>query len=129
MITFDSSFREQVLLKPQIRTIGYNMDVIPVFEVLVMDANEIAAEKMRALMTRVSARDLYDLVFLARFGAKFDRKLIEKKLGYYGLGYDRAKIIRSARKEKGIWLSELQSLVKNVPDFGDYIGELEKQLP
>ncbi len=43
---------------------------IPSFEVSVLDQNEIAAEKLRCILTREKARDVYDLWFLLKRGLK-----------------------------------------------------------
>ena len=45
-----------------------------------MDPKEIMSEKIRALMTRTKARDLYDIYFLVRKNVKLDTQLVAKKL-------------------------------------------------
>ena len=121
-ITLDFSFREKVLSPPLIKTIGHHMDIIPVFDVYVMSQNEILAEKIRALLARKSARDLYDIVFLLRNGAVVDEKMIRQKLALCGMEFDRKTFISRCGLLEGIWESELKSLVKNVPSFKEYVG-------
>ena len=53
---------------------------IPSFEAYVMEEQEIAAEKVRAILSRDKARDVYDLWFLLKKGIMLDEALIEKKL-------------------------------------------------
>ena len=120
-ITLDFSKREDILLPPAIVTIGYHMDIIPTFDVCAMSESEILAEKIRAIMTRESARDLYDIVFLVRKNISADQKTIAKKLEFYHLGFEVKTFLRRVRTLKVIWKSELSSLVKNVPDFDEYV--------
>ena len=102
------------------------MDVIPAFEVFVMAEDEIFAEKIRALMTRESARDLYDIVFLLRRGADAEKSLLEGKLRFYGMEYDAKRLLSRAAGLRRIWESELRSLVRHVPPFDEYLAEIRK---
>jgi len=124
-IVLDFSKREKVMLPPSIITIGYNMDVIPTFDVYAMSEPEIFAEKIRAIMSRESARDLYDLVFLLKKRVPADQSLIAKKLEYYDLRFDAKTLVRRIRALRTIWKSELSSLVKSVPDFDGSVREVE----
>ncbi len=125
-ITLDFSLREKVLAQPSIIAIGRHMDVIPAFDVYVMAQEEILAEKVRAIMARESARDLYDIVFLLRNGAKPDKKLINAKLALLDLEFGQKAFLSSCRSLKSVWASELGSLVKNVPSFEEYVEEAGK---
>ncbi len=123
-ITLDFSLREKTIIEPKIMTIGYYMDIIPSFEVYAMDEKEIFAEKIRAIYTRESARDLYDLAFLIRKGIRFDKEIADKKLKMYGLEFEKKSFLSRCRSLKNIWDSELQSLVRNIPDFKDIIEQI-----
>lgn len=120
-ITLDFSFRESVLLEPNIVTIGHHLDVIPSFDVYVMAETEIFAEKVRALFARDSARDLYDLAFLVKKGVTPDYKIINKKLEWSRIVFDKKIFLSRCNSLKSIWQSELRSLVKNVPSFEDCV--------
>lgn len=124
-VTLDFSSRENVLLDPNVVTIGYHMDIIPTFEVYVMREEEIFAEKIRAIRTRTSARDLYDLVFLLRRGTKPNVDIINEKLQFYDLKFEAGKMVSACRRIEPIWKSELMSLVKNVPEFESYLKEVK----
>ncbi len=124
-ITLDLSRREAIVLPPSIITIGYHMDVIPTFDVYAMSEPEIFAEKIRAVMSRESARDLYDLVFLLKKKISVDQSLIAKKLEYYDLRFDAKMLVRRIHGLRTIWKSELSSLVKSVPDFDGSVREVE----
>ena len=68
-----------------------------------MDLDEMAAEKVRAILTREKALDAYDLAFLInRKKARFSKELAEKKLEWYGLKFDAAEVRKKlAAREKG----------------------------
>lgn len=113
----DFSFRENVILKPEIRTIGRFLKEIPMFDVFVMQESEILAEKIRAIMTRIKARDIYDLWFLLEKGVKFDEKLARKKLNYYRQEWNHKDFVKKLNMKTEIWETELRPLIKNMPDF------------
>ncbi|MBI5636243.1 nucleotidyl transferase AbiEii/AbiGii toxin family protein [Candidatus Micrarchaeota archaeon] len=125
-LTLDFSLREKVLMEPDSVTIGLHMDVIPVFDVYVMKKEEIMAEKIRALFSRESARDLYDLVFLIRGGAIADKKIVGEKLEFIQTSFDEKKLMNRCRQLEGIWASELKSLVRTAPDFNQYLSEVKR---
>jgi hypothetical protein len=115
----DLSFREGVILKPEIKTIGRFLEEIPTFDVFVMQEKEILAEKIRAVLTRTKARDVYDLWFLLEKGAEFDKDLVEKKLRYYNMEWNVKKFISRLNMAKTLWETELKSLVSSVPGFNE----------
>ena len=59
------------------------------FSVNVMSEKEILAEKIRTLLTRNQARDLFDVYFLLNNGVKLDMNLINKKLEYYKRNFNK----------------------------------------
>ncbi|MGV8151706.1 MAG: nucleotidyl transferase AbiEii/AbiGii toxin family protein [Candidatus Nanoarchaeia archaeon] len=116
-IEIDISFRENLNLNPETKTLGRFLEEIPSFSILVMQEKEILAEKIRAIITRDYARDVYDLFFLLESQISFDKALIEKKLNYYNEKWNLNKFIKSLSKKQLIWKSELEPLIKEVPDF------------
>ena len=83
-----------------------------------MALEEMAAEKVRAIMTRDRAKDLYDLLFLVKKGIKTDMDLVNRKLSYYDLSFDHDDFIGSIESKRDIWSSELKPIVfGDVPDF------------
>lgn len=127
-ITIDLSFREKVILEPLIKPIGRHMDIIPLFDVYVMDKKEIFAEKVRAIMMRKSARDLYDIGFLLDGGSDADYKQIDEKLKFAGIEFNKKVFISRCINLKTIWQNELKSLVRNVPEHKEYIKKIKKWL-
>ncbi len=123
-LIIDVSFRENVILPPIMKTIGRFMEEIPEFDVFVMQEKEILAEKVRAILTRGKARDIYDLWFLLRKGVDFDSELVRKKLEYYGMRWDEKEFERSIEIKSNIWESELRPLLRNIPGFESVKKEL-----
>jgi len=123
-ITVEMSFRETPCEKPGIVAIGHHMDITPVFDVFVMRDSEIMAEKVRTVMTRESARDIYDLCFLIDRGVAPTRECLEKKLALVGLEFDYEAFASKCRATRKIWKPELSSLVRNVPDFDACLGKV-----
>ncbi len=118
-ITIQISLRERVLLKPvATRIVPPYADLKP-YLALAMDSNEILAEKVRAIMTRHKARDLYDLWFLLKKGATADFSLIGKKLDYCKKNYSFGEFEEAVLAKQKNWLPELRILMKSVPDFGE----------
>ena len=113
----DLSFRENVIVRPSVKTIGRFMEETPQFDVFVMDEREILAEKVRAVMTRSKARDVYDLRFLLEKGVEFDEGLVRRKLEYYGEAWSPKEFAESLRLKEEVWETELGPLVGRVPDF------------
>ncbi|MFH1425444.1 MAG: nucleotidyl transferase AbiEii/AbiGii toxin family protein [archaeon] len=116
-IILDISVREKVLLEVDVRKIGLQIEEIPVFDVIVMCEREIFAEKVRAIITRNKARDLYDLFYLIKKGVKIDIGLVNRKLDYYSMKFNLTNFRKSVNSKEVIWDKELKYLVDSYPDF------------
>jgi len=127
-VIIDFSFRETVILKPEIKTIGRFLEEVPSFDVFVMQEREILAEKIRAMLTRTKARDAYDLWFLARKGVKIDKEIVNEKLKYYNMVFDEKELIDCIKKSESVWKEELGPLVGFVPDFKSSFNEIKESL-
>ena len=99
---------------------------LPSFELSVLDAKEIAAEKIRCIMTREKPRDIYDLWFLSKRGVTLDVSLIDKKLKLYRLKFDRTRFLGNIQGKRNMWVRDLDGLViGTLPAFDDVVAELE----
>lgn len=121
-IVLDFSNREKTLKKtiPQIITPPYP-DLLP-YSCNVMDKSEMSAEKIRAILSRSSARDLFDLYFLLHQKITIDKKILEQKLSYYELKFNYADFEEKIRKLKKIWKTEIASLTVNFLEY-DFVSE------
>ncbi|MCD4768375.1 MAG: nucleotidyl transferase AbiEii/AbiGii toxin family protein [Methanosarcinales archaeon] len=76
-------------------------DDVRTFIISSMALEHIFAEKVRALLVRGMARDLYDVWFLMGTGVEPDLELINRKLGLYGMVYSHEYMIRNISMMKG----------------------------
>ncbi|HIH22274.1 TPA: nucleotidyl transferase AbiEii/AbiGii toxin family protein [Candidatus Micrarchaeota archaeon] len=117
IVNVEISDRKDVVLNPEIKQhVPVYEDIKPFF-VPIMSAGEILAEKVRAIMNRNKARDVYDLAFLLRKGAKFDIELINKKTEYYKENFVLDVFEEELRKKERNWKTDLHGLIKYIPDF------------
>jgi len=116
-LELDFSLREKVILEPKIVTLGRLLRELPSFEVVVMAKEEILAEKVRAIITRTKARDVYDLWFLLQENITIDVDMINEKLRFYNLKYSFTEFKKHLNLKKEIWETELNPLVAEVPGF------------
>ena len=120
-ISVEISERNDIILPPDIK------DIIPIyndlrpFTAVIMKKEEILAEKVRALMVRGRARDLYDIAFLLKKGILLENELVNKKLSYYKKRFDKKEFGKKALSIKKIWESELHGLVPKIPKFDETI--------
>jgi len=91
-----------------------------------MALDEVAAEKIRAIMTRDKARDIYDLLFLVKNkGVVFDAKLAGEKLAWYGSVFSADSFVKKVEQRKRDWKKELAPLVfGELPEFDEVHGML-----
>lgn len=115
------SKREQVINKTLPLKFDNPAYQLPVKIINGMSLNEVAAEKVRAVMTRDKARDLHDLFYLIKNkGVIFNKELIDKKLNYYNMTFSPSEFIKSIKKKEKVFNKELNSLVlDSMPSFNN----------
>ena len=91
---------------------------------LLLSTQEILSEKVRAIMTREKARDVYDLYYLVAKNTEIDIKLIKEKLKFYNETWSLNKFIEKLENKEKIWKTELPQLILNVPDFKEVKKEI-----
>ena len=116
-IGVDINLKSSVDLEPVLAKYSPLYSDMPPFSLLIMREEEILAEKIRAIMSRAKARDVYDLWFLLKKGIVFDAELAKKKLKYYGQEWSFEEFRKRVNLKESAWLSELKPLIDNVPDF------------
>lgn len=116
-IRIETSIREQILKKPVKKELTpIYADILPyVLDVMALD--EILAEKIRTIYTRQKARDLYDLYKLAEINTPFDVSLINKKLDYYKLSFDKETFLKKCQGLQAQWTDELRTLIGTVVPY------------
>lgn len=116
-IGVDINLKSSVDLEPVLAKYSPLYTDMPSFSLLIMREDEILAEKIRAIMSRTKARDVYDLWFLLKKGVKFDVDLAKKKLKYYSQEWSFEEFRKHINLKESVWLSELKPLIDIVPDF------------
>jgi predicted nucleotidyltransferase component of viral defense system len=127
-VAFNVSLRETPQeVEPTFYTSPYRE--VPSFELYVMSASEMMAEKVRAVMTRDKPRDVYDLWFLARKGTALDVNMAKRKLRYYDLEYTPQVLLSKAASMGSMWKRDLESLViGRLPEFSEVMDLLGENL-
>ena len=89
-----------------------------------MALEEVAAEKVRAIMTRDKARDIFDLHYLVEKKlVVFSPELAQKKLAFYGIEFSGKEFLKKAAQKEKTYEKELKSMV-----FGEFAG-FNKAMP
>ncbi len=125
-ISTEISTREKVQQDPKKLTIRTYMPSPPSFEIMVMQMQEVYAEKIRALLTREQARDLYDIYMMRE--STPSKEMVNKKLSYYSKEFSIEEVKEAVAELKPIWKKELKPLVKNLPDFSKVKRRVEQNL-
>ncbi|MDG6928318.1 MAG: nucleotidyl transferase AbiEii/AbiGii toxin family protein [Nitrososphaerota archaeon] len=122
------SRREKPVLEPDVIKLDEPLYGMPVAFLNGMKLEEVAAEKVRAIITRSSSRDLYDLWFLMhRLNVKLDASLIQSKLSFYNTTYQNFR--EKVEQNRGIWRRELEPVIfGKIPDFDQVAGEALQKL-
>ena len=128
-ITINISTRERAVKLPMREKIITLYKELTAFDVYAMDLHEILAEKVRAIMTRNKARDMYDLWFLIRKGISFDAGLTNKKLKIYNMKFKKEEFIKKIEEKKDMWETDLKAVIIGaLPEFGFVKNEILKWL-
>ncbi|MFO7992010.1 MAG: nucleotidyl transferase AbiEii/AbiGii toxin family protein [Thermoplasmata archaeon] len=117
-VKIDLSFREQPILKPEIKHVLIpDYGRIDKFEMYVFPLKEILSEKIRALITRGAARDVFDVWFLLKNGVELDISLVEEKMDLYDEEFDMEEFIDKIGEMESKWKRDLGMLVPEAPGF------------
>jgi hypothetical protein len=118
-IRLEISKREKVIMPVEINTITPIYKDLPPYTAPVMNPVEIMAEKIRAILTRNNARDIYDLWFLTHKKTKVPVSLINLKLKYYKKIFNQEEFKKSVEKKEKIWIQEMEQLIPVLISFND----------
>jgi len=102
---------------------------IPECALHVMPLVEMCAEKVRAVMTREKARDVYDLWFLLRKGVMLDAGLAQMKLRLYGKTYTTQPLVTAVGRKGAKWGMDLGPLlIGELPDFDEVARQVTESI-
>jgi len=116
-IRIDINLKGDLMLKPSIMPMKSEYPEVSQFFIQAMKSEEILVEKVRALIIRGKARDLFDLWFLVERNTEIDLELINKKLSMYKRKFEKKKLDESIKKIRKEWNKDLKNLLPKVPDF------------
>lgn len=118
-VYIEISEREKVLRPTLSIEASFDAYGLPVKMLSGMALDEVAAEKVRAIMTRDKARDLYDFAFLLRKkGPRPSLEMVDEKLRYYDMAFSKEAFWKKLAEKKASWDAELKPLV--FKDLGDF---------
>ncbi len=115
-ISFD--FRNKdIFNKPLKKIIRPIYKDLPNYFLLALNEEEILAEKIRAILTRYKARDVYDLNELLLNGINIDFKLVNKKLKTYNKIFNIKEFELKLEEKRSIYKEEIKRLTNIFDDF------------
>ena len=121
IVYVEISKREQILKKTLPVRLDYSPYSLPIKTISGMALEEVGAEKVRAILTREKARDVYDLYYLIskkRIG--FDDGLINSKLEYYKIKFSPKGFLKGILGHHAYYEKELRGLVfGELPKFDE----------
>ena len=129
-----SSLRIEVSKREAILMPTDRMEITPLYSDImpyvleIMHKDEIAAEKVRAILTRDKARDLYDFYFLSGRKIRLSAKVLDEKLEYYNMKFDAEGFIDKCEQYEKIWNPEMRYLVGTPPSFQQVMDEVRKRI-
>ncbi len=125
-IKIDISLRENPLL--ELKEIAVHSPYFPDFPVLTFQIEEIASEKMRALIQRKRPRDYLDMwLLLKELEFKDFEKLAERKLAAMNDNKDIGKVFTDLDIVKSLWKVDLEQLIPELPDFDGVMNDLRRK--
>jgi len=127
-ISIDISKREKPILDIKPCRLQLDYYEMPEFYVNVLDLREVFAEKVRAVLTRNKGRDLYDLYFLIEKGYDFDIDLINEKLKYCNLKFDKNIFLKKVVEMQKTYKTDISNLTKSSESYDLVKKTIIKQL-
>ena len=91
---------------------------VPQLVVRALTRGHMLAEKVRAVLVRGTARDLFDVHFLLARGATCGRALLDEKMRLYRRRYSHRALEDGMRKAARGWARDLEPLLGQVPPLG-----------
>lgn len=117
-ITLDFRYNDTYLLPMQVK-IEPIYSNIKDYLVVSLHIDEIASEKVRAIMTRNKARDVYDLNKLIDKKIVFNLEIINNKLKTYNLKFNYKLFNEKLEDKNKFYDNELSKLINVFPKFNE----------
>jgi len=114
-VSVDLSLREKVQNEPRNLDVLHGYNAIPAFSIPSMTAEEIMAEKVRAVIYSGAPRHLYDLNYLFAKQIPLNPGLVRAKISLYGEDFSIEKFGKSTEEMKKDWARDLVPLLPQDP--------------
>jgi predicted nucleotidyltransferase component of viral defense system len=124
-VKVEISKRERIILPASLIEIIPIYKDIPPYFVVTMDTSEIMAEKIKAIYTRDNPKDVYDLYFLIKKRVTTSKEIVNRKLLFYELEFDKQVFIEAVKRKRKVWKG-LNQLLSRVPDFDGVMEEINR---
>ena len=128
VLRIEASLREKILLEPETREVFPLYPDLQPYLVKTMNLNEMLAEKVRVILTRNKARDVFDLRFMLKKRVPLNEELINKKLAVYNLKYSKTMFMKKVKSVEKNWQNELSQLVLPIPDFREVVRQIREKI-
>ena len=89
-----------------------------------MSEEELLAEKIRAIIARNNARDVYDVWDLLQRNINVNKEFVEQKLNLLKNSYSKNLLIEKIEEKRNSWEKELRQLIISFPDFQIVFDEI-----
>ncbi len=127
-VGIDINFKSEVVLPTEQKKIVSIYPPMDSISILCMKPEEMFAEKIRALLTRLKARDLFDIYYLIQKERWASRELIQTKMDYYQEVFSLHKISERIRVFEPIWNKEISGLSKDTLSFETVSVQVKEKL-
>lgn len=117
-----STRQEKIDISRELVTSEYD-DVRP-FVATVISLDHLLAEKVRALVMRSKARDVYDIWLLINQGVRMDKALVKKKLALYHVALSKTNLDDALEKAKRDWTRDLRPLLQQLVPWKDAMARV-----
>jgi len=132
-VKVDISRSEQLVFKPVMNHVFIGYSDLEEHQLLCYPLEEVLVEKMRSVMQRMQARDLYDIWYLLEdhkmdadfYVNEFEAKCKSKDLMHTDFP---KKLDERLPQYKGRWKSSMSEQIKDLPDFDQVEREVLRHL-
>lgn len=101
---------------------------VPQLVVRALTGPHLLAEKVRALIVRGKARDLYDVHFMLERGVECPRTLLDEKMRLYRRRFTLKALDAGIDRVKPSWARDLEPLLGTVPPFPAVAAAVRKRI-
>ncbi len=122
--------KHKVHNEPYWKTLVESYPDVGTYSLLVMDEEEILAEKFRSLVQRKMPRDIYDIWFLFKKGYRLSTELLKQKFEDLGMdAKDPVNIVEGYDLTDEEWERDMINLINRVPDRNQILADIKMFLP